>query len=247
MWRTIERFSERRWCPPWLRHEHVNRYLWARRFSRGRVVVDAACGDGYGAAMIAREGAACVYGFDISAEAVREAHDRFACDAGVRFSKADVTNLPLPDNHVDVYLSFETIEHVADDQMLVAEAVRVVKPGGTFVCSTPNRIVVNPGTSLHDPPGNRYHIREYALDEFDAVLRTEFSSIEWYGQTFLPRQYCRVLTALGRMHRGTARRLHQGQKVCGLLWRRAQAHYPVRLRHHWMPEVYIAVGTAPAK
>jgi SAM-dependent methyltransferase len=142
----------------------------------------------------------------------------------VRFATADVTRLPVPDGHADLYVSFETIEHVADDRGVVAEAARVLKPSGTFLCSTPNREVVNPGNSIEDAPGNPYHVREYAQHELESLLRARFGQVAWYGQTFLPGGYFRLLIRLGRFHRKLARRFHQAQKVCGLLWRSRSTH-----------------------
>ena len=221
----MERFLPSCWAPSWLRHEHVGRYEWARQFCEG--------------------GAAQVNAFDISQDSIEEARERFSQNDRVHFDVADVTKLPLADHQIDLYISFETIEHVDDDRSVLAEALRVLKPGGKFICSTPNREVVNPGNALRDPPGNPYHIREYAHDELDSLLREFFSDVEWFGQTFLPERYCRLLTALGRINRKIARRVHQVQKVCGSIWRTAQSHYPDNLRLNRVPEVLIAVCTNP--
>ena len=241
----MERFLPDQWAPPWLRHEHVGRYAWVGQFSPGCVVLDAACGDGYGAEALIRAGAASVYGFDISQEAIEQACQRHAADNRIRFAVGDVVQLPLPDHHVDLYVSFETIEHVVDDRGLLAEAARVLKPNGRFICSTPNREVVNPGNVLADRPGNPYHIREYSPEEFETLLRSYFGRVDGYGQTFLPGPYCRLLGKLGGVNRKFARRCHQAQKVFGLLWRSARSHYPVSRKDGRTPEVLIAVCAHP--
>ena len=156
----LERASESAWMPAWLRHEHLARYAWATEFAVGRKVIDAACGTGYGTQQVAVSAVALVDGFDVSMEAIAEAR-RLHASAGVCFEVADVTRLPRPDHIYDLFLSFETIEHVPDDITFLKEAARVLKPGGTFVCSTPNRMVTNPGISAHGKPFNPFHVREY--------------------------------------------------------------------------------------
>ena len=108
-------------------YEHCHRYAFARRFVRGARVLDAACGEGYGTALLA-DVAASVVGIDIEPQVVADATRRYASSrANVRFAAASVTRLPLADASVDAIVSFETIEHVgADDQRArLAEFARV--------------------------------------------------------------------------------------------------------------------------
>ena len=58
------------------------------------------------------------------------------------FKLCDGLHYPLPDNAVDVVLSNELIEHLHPDDAVdqVAEVHRILKPGGRFLCGTPNRI-----------------------------------------------------------------------------------------------------------
>jgi SAM-dependent methyltransferase len=243
-WYDMERVSPDRWTFPWVRHQHWTRYRWASQFVRGARVIDAACGHGYGSDILAEGGARQADGFDLSAEVVEQAREDYRRRGALSFHVADVRQLPLPDHSCDVYVSFETIEHVADDRAMVAEAARVLRPDGKFVCSAPNRDLFDPGTSLTDVPRNPFHVRGYVQEEFRGLLAPFFSTIEWFGQSWYGNWYCRRLAALGRRRPKLAATLHQAREVCGVVSRGAAAHTPRPVRNGRTPEIWIAVCTA---
>jgi ubiquinone/menaquinone biosynthesis C-methylase UbiE len=236
---VIERFSQHRWAPAWVRHQHLARYEWACQFARGARVLDAACGTGYGSRMLAAAGATHVQGLDIDADALAEAAAQpgTAC---LEFAMGDVTALPLEDAWADLFVCFETIEHVENDDAAVREAARVLRPSGRFLCSSPNRTVTNPGTAIHDPPFNRFHVREYTLAEFDALLRRHFAEVTWHGQTFLRWRWMRLLTFVARLHHRSAVRCHQARKLLGMPWERKSRHMPRAIAADVVPEFLIA-------
>lgn len=241
---TIERFDRQGgWTPPWIRHEHLGRYEWACTLIGGCRVIDAACGTGYGAQMMAQRGAVRVDGFDVSAEAVRQARSSYPETDILRFAVADVTRLPVPDDSYDAYVCFETIEHVGDDHALLTEAARVLRPGGKLICSTPNRDLLDPGTSIDDRPFNPFHVREYTPGEFDSLLREHFQTVSRFGQTCYGRRYGKLLDAVGRSLPRLAVRMHQVRKLCGIPWESRQKHYPAEITDDRVPEVLIAVVT----
>ena len=164
-----ERLQADAFVPSWVRHEHHARYAFASGYCGGKAVVDCACGDGAGSAVFAGAGAASVRAFDASEETIAGARAR-AEGSNVHFAVAPAGRLPLQDACADVYVCLETIEHVEDDKALLSEAARVLKPDGIFLCSTPNRIVTNPGMSAGDKPWNRFHVREYSRGEFAGLL-----------------------------------------------------------------------------
>src|SRR5215470_10731138 len=100
--------------------EHWHRYHFALRWAEGRRVVDVACGEGYGTALLARR-AASVTGIDLSEEAIAHARGAYKELANARFECAPCTRLPLPDGSVDVAVTFETIEHIAEQREFVDE------------------------------------------------------------------------------------------------------------------------------
>jgi SAM-dependent methyltransferase len=142
--------------------EHVARYRLAAQLAAGRRVLDAGCGEGYGAALLRAAGAASVVGVDIDEATIEHARDRY----GGEFQVADVADLPFDPGTFDLVSCFETIEHVADAPRAVAEFRRVLADDGVLVISTPN-----PDEYGTD---NEFHVREYTPDELDELLAEHF-------------------------------------------------------------------------
>ena len=241
---TLERISPLQFAPPWVRHQHIARYEWAAQMCRDLTVVDAACGTGYGSAMVHQAGARQVYGYDLSPAAVGEALAQYP-GRGLDFNQADVAELPLEDAAADVFVSFETIEHLPDEHGLLREAVRVLRADGVFLCSSPNRAITNPGTAITDRPFNPHHCREYTPAEFDALLRHYFGDVAWLGQTMFSRRWNRTLTATAVAHRGLAVKLHQFRKLVNWPLERRSRHAPQSFAADQHPEFLVAVCRQP--
>jgi O-antigen biosynthesis protein len=154
--------------------EHVARYALAARLAPGRRVLDVACGEGYGSAMLAAAGAARVIGVDLDEATVEHARRRYGLD----MRQGRVEALDLPDGVFDLVVSFETIEHVAEPQRALHEVARVLSPDGMLLISTPNA-----SEYLEDNP---YHVREFASTEFIDALRERFAWVRpLFQQSFL--------------------------------------------------------------
>lgn len=153
--------------------DHVFRYKFAIPFAKGKDVLDIACGEGYGSNCLARFGARSVVGVDIDGEAVTHAQIKYGIEARV----GSAESIPAGDDQFDLIVSFETIEHVADPGLFLDECVRVCRPGGALVVSTPNKAVY-----LHDAHPNDFHLSEMEAGEFLELLEKRFSSVELYGQ-----------------------------------------------------------------
>ena len=160
-------------------HEHWHRYAFARRFVAGRRVVDVACGEGYGSALLAGL-AQSVVGVDIDAAAVAHAKAAYAGRPRLRFVDGSAADLPLPDASADTIVSFETIEHLegALQPAMIAEFARVLAPGGVLVLSSPNRVEYSEARNYVNP----FHLRELDRDELAAVLGAAFPARRWYRQ-----------------------------------------------------------------
>jgi len=124
---------------------------------------------------------------------------------------------------------------------MLREVKRVLKPDGTFLCSTPNRTVTNPGISIAGRPYNSFHLREYTQPELAGRLREVFPSVTFLGQSFHPRSYVRGLNRIGGHWRMLAVRLHQCRKVLGVPWEKPERHRPTTAPQNAEPEVLVAV------
>jgi SAM-dependent methyltransferase len=154
--------------------EHRSRYRFAAQFVAGDVVLDVACGSGFGLGMLIDAGATPI-GVDYDVGPL------VAIRAGLpnaRLVRGDGARLPLDSASVDQVVSFETIEHVPDARAFVLELRRVLKPGGRLVLSTPNRAF----GPLERHTTNRFHIREFTADELRGLLGECFDFVRLYGQ-----------------------------------------------------------------
>lgn len=137
---------------------HVVAYRHAQTRCRGRRVVDAGSGEGYGTAMLG-----CVAADAIGVELVGPVvdHARLAYP-GSRFLQADICDTGLPAASTDVVVNLQVIEHLPDVGRFMSETRRVLVPGGRFIVATPNRLTFTP----HDHgPTNIFHVEEFTAGE----------------------------------------------------------------------------------
>jgi len=172
---TGERFVPGAKGEIWMEHWH--RYHFAARWAAGRTVLDVACGEGYGSALLATT-AARVTGIDVSAQAIAHAQRTYAGAANLEFVRASCTQLPLADACVDVAVSFETVEHIGDQAGLLDELARVVKPGGVLILSCPNKVEYSDKRDY----ANEFHVQELYREELAELVAARFPFCEWYGQ-----------------------------------------------------------------
>jgi SAM-dependent methyltransferase len=143
------------------RHEVVYQRLAQRCV--GRDVLEAGCGEGYGADLIAGV-ARRVTAVDYDEATVAHVRARYP---RVQVLHGNLADLPLPDQSVDVVVNFQVIEHLWDQPQFVRECLRVLRPSGLLMISTPNRITFSPG---RDTPINPFHTRELNADELTELL-----------------------------------------------------------------------------
>jgi glycosyltransferase involved in cell wall biosynthesis/ubiquinone/menaquinone biosynthesis C-methylase UbiE len=153
---------------------HLTRYDFVKQFCKDKIILDAACGAGYGSdylAHIAKE----VRGVDISEEAIIYAKEHYKKE-NIHFGLMNIYNLKFPDKYFDIVCSFETMEHLDKPDRFLSEVKRVLKEDGIFVLSTPHV----KKTSYN--PNNPYHRVEFSKQDFEDILREYFVNIEIFGQ-----------------------------------------------------------------
>jgi SAM-dependent methyltransferase len=149
-------------------NEHWARYLFAQQFASGKKVLDAACGSGYGSALLSQT-AARVVGTDIAHEAVDYARAHFGSPK-TDYVRADCLALPFASGQFDLVVAYEIIEHLADAEGFLKELERVLTPPGLLLLSTPNRLYYTEDRGEVNP----FHAQEYSYPEFSELLRRVF-------------------------------------------------------------------------
>jgi 2-polyprenyl-3-methyl-5-hydroxy-6-metoxy-1,4-benzoquinol methylase len=157
----------------WYRR-HLAVYEWIAARVAGLRVVDMACGEGYGSAVLARA-AASVVGVDANPEAHEHARLRYARD-NLRFERDLVESFAEP---CDAIVFLQTIEHVEDAGAILERFKAMLAPGGVAYLSTPNLLTLAPpGAEKSDNP---WHVREYRAAEFRELCEACFPRVELLG------------------------------------------------------------------
>jgi 2-polyprenyl-3-methyl-5-hydroxy-6-metoxy-1,4-benzoquinol methylase len=155
--------------------EHVARYQFALPYVSGRVL-DLSCGSGFGTHLIAKEAKYIideVVGIDIDEEIITYARGKYYHPKS-SFVVADATDEKLPEKLglFDCIISFETIEHIEEEEKLVNNYYDLLKPGGKLIVSTPF------GKGRGIPCGQDFHVHQLTPEEFfnlfDRYTKKEF-------------------------------------------------------------------------
>lgn len=160
----------------WYRR-HLVVYEWIARRTVGLRVVDMACGEGYGTAVLGGT-AASVVGVDANPEAHEHARLKYSTPT-VSFARDLVDRFRAP---CDAVVFLQTIEHVEDPGAVLGHFREMLAasdgPGVAYV-STPNLLTLAPEGA--EKSENPWHIKEYRHEEFRALCEEQFSDVAIYG------------------------------------------------------------------
>jgi SAM-dependent methyltransferase len=159
----------------WFRR-HLVVYRWIAERVAGLDVVDLACGEGYGADVLA-DSARSVVGVDANPEAHAHAAARYSREH-LRFAR-DLVERYAPEDGCDAVSFLQTIEHLEQPGDVLDHFRSILRPGGVAYISTPNVLTLAPKGA--ERSGNPWHVHEYRAAEFEQLCRSCFSDVRMYG------------------------------------------------------------------
>jgi len=160
--------------------EHIARYNFAANYTKSKKVLDIACGSGYGSEILIDQGAKYVVGSDISKETIDYAKKQYQKE-NIKFILNDIKKLDFPDEEFDCIVSFETLEHVKDQDIVISELKRVLKKDGILIISTPNL----ESRTDDDKDTNYFHKKELTVKEFNEIISEKFPKFELFSQRLI--------------------------------------------------------------
>ena len=159
--------------------DHLHRYGIALEYTENKVVLDIACGEGYGSNIISKN-AKFVYGVDIDKCTIDDAKVKYKKE-NLTFIEGSASLIPLKDNMFDIVVSFETIEHHDKHDEMLLEIKRVLKPDGILILSTPDKLHYSDLRKFD----NTFHIKELYKNEFVDLINKYFNKKQLLNQKFV--------------------------------------------------------------
>lgn len=165
---------------PWW-GEHIYRYIYSLKFISSKDnILDIACGNGFGSYLLSQKTTGIVIGADVSPEAIEYCSSLFPGQENLKFQIVDGTKMRFADEHFDLIISFETIEHTTEYNKMLKEFYRTLKRGGKALISTPNFIVNSPNGVIKNP----FHTQEFRYNELSQILTSVFDNVIIMGQKY---------------------------------------------------------------
>ncbi len=147
-------------------------YEFAADYVKGKDTADVGCADGYGSQYLASFSKSTI-GVDYSEATIADARKKHAAKTNLSFISGNVPPLPLESESLDVVTAFQFIEHIHHRPEFMKEVKRVLRPGGVFLCTTPN----NKMSIARNP----FHVHEYNFNEMRSEAAAIFDKIELWG------------------------------------------------------------------
>ncbi len=156
--------------------EHLHRYGAVLCLLKDKDVLDIACGEGYGANIMA-DYAKTVIGVDIAETIIVKAKSNYIKN-NLSYMQGSVESMPISDSSIDIVVSFETLEHHEKHEEMLGEIKRVLRPNGLLIISTPDKSTNDQRIGYK----NIYHFKELYLDEFKELISKYFCHANYYFQ-----------------------------------------------------------------
>ena len=122
-------------------------------------------------------------GIDISQEAIDFCMENYALPH-VEFKRMDFRKMVFENDSFDCVVSFETLEHIVEQEKFLQEVKRILRPGGLFLVSTPDKDHYCKG--FNESESNPFHKKEFSRREFETLLKQHFRVDRMYGQVTAP-------------------------------------------------------------
>lgn len=150
--------------------EHLHRYAIVKDLVVGKNILDIACGEGYGSNILSQY-ALSVVGIDISKEAINHASKKYQ-KKNLRFLQGSATSIDLTKSSIDVIVSFETIEHLEEHDLMLQQIKKVLKEDGILIISSPDKKNYSDKTGYENP----FHLKELYAHDFEILIKKYFAN-----------------------------------------------------------------------
>lgn len=157
-----------------IRSDHIARYKLATRFIPNKaVILDMACGAGYGSYLLATK-TKCrrILAVDLSKDAIEYAR-RYYNSLKIEHRQEDCLMTSLDPEGFDVAVCFETLEHIKEGRKLLIRFFKTIKPGGRLILSSPNQLRMP-----FNPKRFPFHVRHYTAKELANLIKSVGFSVE---------------------------------------------------------------------
>jgi ubiquinone/menaquinone biosynthesis C-methylase UbiE len=159
--------------------DHIHRYALVIPYITDKIVLDIACGEGYGSNLMSKT-SKLVYSVDIDEQTIEDAKLKYK-RKNLKFIQGNTSKIPIDNYSVDVVVSFETIEHHDQHHEMMKEIKRVLKPDGLLIISTPDKFYYSDKRNFK----NIFHVKELYKQDFIDLIAKYFENLQ-----VLTQKYC---------------------------------------------------------